>query len=83
MEREKLYELLHREPFQPFCLHLADGRVFEIRFPHINLLGQSFIGIGIAEPGDPDPIPDHLDHVPLAQITRAELLPTTAPPSQR
>jgi hypothetical protein len=82
MEREKLYELLHRRPFQPFCLQLADGRTFEVRFPEINLLGQSYIKIGILEPNDTDLIPDHLEYVPLAQIIRAEPLPTAVPPSE-
>jgi hypothetical protein len=84
MEREKLREMLNRRPFEPFCLYLADGRTFEIRFPEINLLCQSYINSGIPEPDNPDPYPERFEYdVPLAQITRAEPLTTTAPPAER
>ncbi len=55
MERDRLRELLSRRPFQPFRLHVTDGRAFDIYFPEINLLGQTYLDIGIPEANSPDP----------------------------
>jgi len=80
MQRTELHEWLKRRPFQPFRVHLADGRTFDIYRPRTNLLGQTFIKIGIPDPDDPGPLScDHTEYVPLAQITQLE--PLTAAPS--
>jgi hypothetical protein len=75
MQRETLHEWLKRRPFQPFRDYVADGHVFDIRYPRMNLLAQTFIKIGVPEPNGTDPlICDHTQYVPLAQITRLEPL---------
>jgi hypothetical protein len=75
MQRETLREWLKRQPFQPFRVHVSDGRTFDIRLPRTNLLAQSFIKIGIPEPDSTDPLScDYTEYVPLAQITRLEPL---------
>jgi len=83
MLRERLQHLLRQRPFRPFRIELNDGRVFEIHFPEINLLGQSYIDIGIPEPDNPDPYYDHLVFVPLSLIRHVELLPEAAVPETR
>ncbi len=80
MKQEELRELLKRRPFQPFRVHLTDGRSYEIRYPEINLLGQTFIDIGIPVPNDPDPFCDHTVIVPLSLIRHIELLPEESIP---
>ena len=50
MEPDKLREWLKRKPFQPFRVHVADGRKYDVRFPRMNLLAQTFIKIGIPAP---------------------------------
>jgi len=78
MERSTLYEWLKRRPFQPFRVHVADGRTFEITRPRTNLLAQTFIKIGIADPEDSGPLScDYTVYVPLAQITQLEPLPVS------
>jgi hypothetical protein len=80
MQHEALREWLKRQPFQPFRVHLADGRIFDIRHPRTNLLAQTFIKIGIPEPNSTDPWScDYTEYVPLAQITHVEPLSTTSP----
>jgi hypothetical protein len=80
MQGETLHQWLKRRPFQPFRVYLADGRMFDIRYPRMNLLGRTFIKIGIPEANSPDPlICDHTEYVPLTQITRLE--PLSADPS--
>jgi hypothetical protein len=75
MQREVLREWLKRQPFQPFRVYLTDGRTFEIRYPRMNLLAQTFIKIGIPMPGSTDPfICDHTEYARLDEITRLEPL---------
>src|SRR5207237_10206317 len=76
---EDLYHLLHKQPFEPFRISLTDGRVFDIRFPKINIAGVSYIIIGIPIPNDADPIADHSIKVPLSLVKEVELLSETPP----
>ena len=80
MEREELRRLLKQRPFRPFRVLVSDGRIFDIHYPEMNLLARSFIKIGIPEAGVANPICDHLEFVPLAQIVRVEPLPDAVPP---
>jgi hypothetical protein len=84
MERETLREWLKRRPFQPFRVYLADGRIFDIRFPRMNLLAQTFIKIGIPDPDYPsDLVCHHTEYVPLKEITQLQPLapqPSPEPP---
>ena len=80
MVRDQLQALLRQRPFQPFCIHLNDGRSFEVRYPRINLLAQTYINIGIPETDEPDPFCESFVFVPLKLIARVEPLPHTASP---
>jgi hypothetical protein len=59
LEMEDLRRRLRERPFQPFRLYLHDGRVFDVHFPHLNLVGRTFIMVGIPEPNNPDPIGEY------------------------
>ncbi|SRR5260370_16201383 len=75
MQRDALREWLKRQPFQPFHVHVADGRKYDIRFPRMNLLAQTFIKIGIPAPDIPsDIVGDHTEFVRLKDIIRVEPL---------
>jgi hypothetical protein len=79
---EELYHMLHKRPFEPFRIHLTDGRVFDIRYPALNLVGVSYLIIGIPVPNDPDPVADQFIKVPLSLFDRVEPLsaaPATVP----
>lgn len=41
MASEKLHEVLRAEPFQPFVLHMADGRQIEVRHPELMAISPS------------------------------------------
>jgi hypothetical protein len=79
MEREELSHLLRQKPFAPFRVVLIDGRIFEIRYPYMNLLAHTFIKIGIPEGDGPNPLCDHTEFVWLTQIARVEPLPNSTP----
>jgi hypothetical protein len=75
VQRDALREWLKRQPFQPFRVHVADGRRYDIRFPRMNLLAQTFIKIGIPAPDIPsDIVGDHTEFVRLKDIIRVEPL---------
>jgi hypothetical protein len=74
MTPEELYHKLHKRPFEPFRISLTDGRVFDIRYPEINLVGVTYMIIGIPVPNDPDPVADKFIKVALALFDRIEPL---------
>ncbi len=78
MDREKLRLLLRQQPFQPFRVHLTDGRTYDVQLPDMHILGEKYIAIGFPEPNVPDPAVDHSEIVFLSMISHVELLPTTA-----
>jgi hypothetical protein len=77
MRPEDLYDRLHKRPFEPFRIYLTDGREFDVRYPKINLVGVSYIIIGIPIPNDPDPIADHSIKIPLSLVRSVEPLTET------
>jgi hypothetical protein len=85
MKREPLEELLKRRPFQPFRIHLSDGRTFDVRFPGITLLSQYSLTIGYPAADDPDPEPayERTEWVLLSLIDRVEMLPAEVAPGTR
>jgi len=78
---EELYHTLHRKPFQPFRIHVTDGRVFDIRDERLSVVGETYFSIGIPVPGETLPICDYTVTLPLDYIARVEILETTATPA--
>ena len=35
------------QPFEPFAIHLADGRIFEIRHPDFATISQAGLGVWV------------------------------------
>jgi hypothetical protein len=76
IQAEELYRILHCKPFQPFSVHLKDGRIYEVRFEHLAVVGKSFFDIWIPEQNSNDPMPyaDYPVTVYLQDIDRLENL---------
>jgi hypothetical protein len=55
MTPNQMRELLRKQPFEPFRIHLADGTTLEIRYPRLNLVTEQTFVIGISDPVHPDP----------------------------
>lgn len=79
MDRVELQRLLRQRPFQPFRVVVSDGRTYDIRYPRMNLLAESYINIGIPDETGSRPLCDHTEHVRLDQIIHTEALPVTPP----
>jgi hypothetical protein len=48
MTSEELIELLAERPFKPLRLHLADGRIREIRHSEMAIVAEDTIAIGVS-----------------------------------
>ena len=60
MRPEDVREFLKHRPFQPFRITLTDGRSYDVMHPELALVGRSFVGVGLARPGDPEGVADRL-----------------------
>ena len=70
---DDLIELIRRQPFAPFRLHITGGNIYEVRHPDqiIVLRSRAVLGVG----GD-NGVADRLEHVALVHVVRLEELPT-------
>jgi hypothetical protein len=79
---EELYHTFHAKPFRPLRVHVADGRVFDIRNERMAVVGETYFQIGIPSPHLPEFVYDYTVTLPLDAIVRVEHLQaaTTATP---
>jgi hypothetical protein len=84
VQPDELIERLRRTPFEPFAVYLSDGRVFEVRYPRLNLVFTTYLLLGIPDAEHPDPyVADHVERLDLSLITKIEPLPhSTLAPQQ-
>ncbi len=71
MNAEYFRELLHRQPFQPFAVHLSSGEVYSVRHPENVALTRTRIVIV-------DPDTDRITVCSLLHITSVEMLQAAA-----
>jgi hypothetical protein len=72
MTQEDLRGLIHREPFQPFRLHISDGKSLRVPHPDFILAGKHHVAIASETPSGS---PGELNFVSYEHISRLELLP--------
>lgn len=75
---KQLLHLVRKRPFEPFRIHLTDGRVFDIRFPDLNMVGATWLLIGIPEPSEPDPFAERVLDIDLSLVRQVELIESKA-----
>jgi hypothetical protein len=71
MSAEELIELLAERPFKPLRLHLADGRVREIRHPEMAIVAVDSVAIGIPAEGKPM-LATKITHCSIPNIVEVE-----------
>ncbi len=49
MNAEAIRDLLKRQPFRPFVIHLSNGETYEVRHPEFAILLKSTIVIGFPD----------------------------------
>lgn len=70
------------EPFQPFRIHTASGRDYEIRHPELAQVGRSTIVIYATPEGSPE-APEQWQKVSLMLVESIEPLSNSARASSR
>jgi hypothetical protein len=71
MTAEHLIELLEERPFMPLRLHLADGRVREIRHPEMAIVTEGLIAIGVPR-DDESKLASHFTFCSVPNIVEVE-----------
>ena len=64
--------LVHQAPFEPFRLHLADGKDLRVPHPDFALVGADHVVVANELPGG---LPGAINFVPYEHIVRVEMLP--------
>jgi hypothetical protein len=73
MTREEMLPFLRKRPFEPFRVHLKDGRQYDVLFSHLAMAGTKHLHIGHPAANQPD-FYDNLTIVNLDDVVRAEPL---------
>lgn len=71
MRPDDLLELVRRQPFAPFRVHITGGKTYDVRHPDqiIVLRSRAVVAVG-GENG----VGDRLEHVALVHVVRVEEL---------
>jgi len=72
MRPEDVLQLLRRQPFEAFRIHVSDGRTFEIRHPELAIVERSKVIIGVPGPEGPEGPVERSIFCALVHITRLE-----------
>lgn len=46
MNAQTIRDLLHKQPFEPFALHMSNGDVFEVRHPEMAIVLKTKVIVG-------------------------------------
>ncbi|HZN32551.1 MAG TPA: hypothetical protein VFB80_01985 [Pirellulaceae bacterium] len=71
MRPEELTQMLRRQPFTPFRIHVTTGQTYEIRHPELVWVRRQCADVAL----DPDPktgVIEHTERVSLLHIVRIE-----------
>lgn len=68
MDPNELVKLLRKQPFEPFCLRLVDGRIFDVRHPEFMMVHRTSIFLFLSGRGEP-PFDDWVIFSPYAIAT--------------
>lgn len=71
MSPEELNSALRRRPFVPIRIHVTDGVHYDIRVPHMVMIGRTILFIGLRRDVD-SPFFDEPVWVALRHVTRVE-----------
>ena len=76
MSPQELYEILHRQPFLPFRIHLADGRSFDVPHPEFVLVTArtAVVGVYPTTHRNGRAYPDYAETIALSHIMSMEPL---------
>lgn len=73
MNPNEMLLVLRRRPFEPFRLHLSDGKTYDITHPELCVVARTALYIGVPTPGGPEPV-ERVEIASLLYVTRMEPL---------
>jgi len=71
MRPNDLLELVRRQPFAPFRVHITGGKTYEVRHPDQMIVLRSRAALAV---GGENGVGDRLEHVALLHFVRVEEL---------
>ena len=77
---QRIASYVGAEPFRPFRIQMAGGRVFEIRHPEMIQVGRTTMSIFTYLSNDPEEAKEQRVEVPLLLTESVELLDATVRP---
>src|SRR5205085_827138 len=77
MPTQDLLQALHKQPFEPFSIHVSDGTVYEVYHPELVMVGLGSAVVGVPAPAQPFPVYQRYEAVALGHIVRLVPLPGT------
>jgi hypothetical protein len=75
---EDIRELLKRQPFQAFRMHMSNGQAFDVNHPELAMATRATIVVARPVPGSEEPIGDGVHLVSVLHINNVEMLPSQA-----
>lgn len=75
MNLKDVRDLIQTSPFQPFRLHLADGKDLRVPHPDFALVTAEYVVVANERPHG---VPGSINLVPYEHIVRVEMLPRKA-----
>jgi hypothetical protein len=75
---DDMLKLLQKRPFEPFRIHLTDGKTYDIKHPELVITGERFLIVGEPRPGKNGAVAASYDTVILMHIVRLEPIPLSA-----
>jgi hypothetical protein len=72
MTAKNLRDLVQNQPFQPFRLHLADGKDLRVPHPDFALIAPEYVVVANELPQG---TPGDINIIPYEHIVRVEMLP--------
>lgn len=70
MRQQEVRDLLRKEPFQPFRIHLSNGQSYDIRHPEFAALTRRTVFVGVSS--GKDDVPDRMIECDLLHVVALE-----------
>jgi hypothetical protein len=71
---EDVRELLRKQPFQPFRMHMSNGQYYDVSHPDVAVVTRGTIVVAKADPASPDAIGEGFHLVSVLHINNIEML---------
>jgi hypothetical protein len=75
MRPDDVLELVRRQPFAPFRIHITGGKTYDVQHPDQIIVLRSRAVLAV---GSEDGVGDRLEHVALVHVVRLEELAESA-----